>query len=148
MPDLVPVRLVADTRLRGADGPQPARTYWPAAATTGPMLVFLPAAGIEGADQLCRDVCAVAEVVVLSVSYRRPLWPTGRIDAIHATEWAADHARELGAEPGRLLLAGAGPGGELAAAVAAHARERGWPPLVHLAIDDLLDRTHLRKEVP
>lgn len=147
MPDRCAVRLVADTRLRGLAGPQPARTYFPSVAGHPPMLVFLPAEGIEQADRLCRAVCTAAGVVVLSVSYRQPLWPDGWSDATLATEWAADHARELGADPDRLLLAGAGGGAELAAAVAAHARERGWPPLVHLAIDDLLDRTHLREEV-
>ena len=146
MPDRSAVRLVADTRLRGLTGPLPARTYWPAQALDPPMLVFLPAGGIEDADPLCRAVCTAAEVVLLSVAYRRPLWPDGRSDALLATEWAADHARELGADPDRLLLAGEGSGAELAAAVTAHARERGWPPVVHLAIDDLLDRTHLRKE--
>jgi acetyl esterase len=146
MPDRSAVRLVADTRLRGSAGPLPARTYWPARAVDPPMLVLLPAGGIEDADPLCRAVCAAAEAVVLSVAYRRPLWPDGRIDALLATEWAADHARELGADPRRLLLVGDGSGIELAAAVTAHARERGWPPVVHLAIDDLLDRTHLRKE--
>lgn len=146
MPDRTSVRLAADTRLRGETGPLPARTYWPAAATAPPMLVFLPADGIELADPLCRAVCAAAEVIVLSVAYRRPLRPAGRTDAVLATEWAADHAHELGADPDHLLIAGEGGGAELAAAVAARARERGWPPLSHLAIDDLLDRTHLRKE--
>ncbi len=146
MPDRSAVRLVADTRLRGPTGPLPARTYWPALAVDPPLLVFLPAGGIEDADPLCRAVCTAAEVVVLSVGYRRPLWPDGRSDALLATEWAADHARELGADPDRLLLAGDGSGAELAAAVTAHARERGWPPVIHLAIDDLLDRPHLRKE--
>jgi acetyl esterase len=140
MPDHGAVRLVADTRLRGLAGPQPARTYWPAASRPAPLLVFLPAGGIEGADPLCRAVCSGAGLVVLCVSYRRPSWPDGRCDAVLATEWAADHARELGADPDRLLVAGDGTGAALAAAVAAHARERGWPPVVHLALDELLSR--------
>ncbi|WP_219459864.1 alpha/beta hydrolase fold domain-containing protein [Nonomuraea rhizosphaerae] len=140
MPDHAAVRLVADTRLRGAAGPLPVRTYWPAATPAAPMLVFLPADGIEGADALCRAACSGAGVVVLSVSYRKPRRQDGRCDAILATEWAADHARELGADPDRLLLAGEGAGAELAAAVASHARERGWPPLAHLTIGELLDR--------
>jgi acetyl esterase len=143
MHDRPAVRLVADTRLRGLTGPQPARTYWPSAATSTPLLVFLPADGLERADPLCRAVCSAAGVVVLSVSYRKPLWPDGRSDAILATDWAADHAPELGADPDRLLLAGEGSGAELAAAVASDARERGWPPLFHLTIDKLLDRTFL-----
>jgi len=136
------VRLVADTRLRGLTGPQPARTYWPSATGTAPMVVFLPADGVERADWLCRALCSGAGVVVLCVSYRKPPSPDGLCDAILATGWAADHAGELGADPGRLLLAGEGTGAELAAAVASHARTRGWPPLVHLAIDELLDRIH------
>ena len=40
-------------------------------------------------------------------------------------EWAADHAHQLGADPDRLVVAGGG----LAAAVALHARDEGWPPL-------------------
>jgi acetyl esterase len=140
MPETPTVRLVAAPRLRGLAGPQPARTYWPAATTPVPLLVFLPAGGIEAADPLCRAVCSGAGLVVLCVSYRRPAWPAGRSDAVLATEWAADHARELGADPGRLLVAGDGTGAALAAAVAAHARERGWPPLAHLALDELLDR--------
>jgi acetyl esterase len=143
MPDRSAVRLVADTRLRGLTGPQPARTYWPSAPRIAPMLVFLPADGIERADVLCRAMCSGAGVVVLCVSYRKPSWPDGLCDAIVATDWAADHARELGADPDRLLLAGEGVGAELAAAVASHARERGWPPLVHLVIDELISEGEL-----
>lgn len=147
MPDRSAVRLVANTWLRGLTGPQPARTYWPPATRIAPMLVFLPADGIERADPLCRAVCSGAGVVVLCVSYRKPPRPDGRCDAILATDWAADHARELGADPDRLLLTGQGAGAELAAAVASHARERGWPPLVHLALGELLDRIHHSKEI-
>jgi acetyl esterase len=141
MPDHGSVRLVADTRLRGLAGPLPARTYWPVAGGgAAPLLVFLPGGGIEAADALCRAVCSGAGVVVLCVSYRQPVWPDGRFDAILATEWAADHAGELGADPDRLLVAGDGTGAALAAAVAGHAREQGWPPLVHLVLDELLNR--------
>jgi acetyl esterase len=43
-----------------------------------------------------------------------------------ALEWAGDHAASLGADPGRLFVAGGG----LAATAALHARDEGWPPLV------------------
>src|SRR6476661_3888632 len=42
-----------------------------------------------------------------------------------ALEWAGDHAASLGADPGRLFVAGGG----LAATAALHARDEGWPPL-------------------
>ena len=147
MPDHAAVRLVADTRLRGRAGPQPARTYWPVASRPAPLLVFLPAGGIDAADALCRAVCSGAGVVVLCVSYRRPAWPDGRCDAVLATGWAAEHARELGADPDRLLVAGDGTGAGLAAAVAAQARERGWPRLTHLTLDELHDLQE-RREAP
>lgn len=146
MPDHTAVRLVADTRLRGLAGPQPARTYWPAVDRPAPLLVFLPAGGLDGADPLCRAVCSGAGAVVLCVSYRRPAWPDGRRDAVLATGWAAEHASELGAAPDQLLLAGDGTGAELAAAVAAQARERGWPRLVHFTLDEL-DRLHQLHEL-
>ena len=47
-------------------------------------------------------------------------------------EWAAEHAAELGGNPGRLMVAGDGAGGAVAAAVAAQARLRGWPPVMDL----------------
>jgi hypothetical protein len=42
-----------------------------------------------------------------------------------ALEWAGDHAASLGADPGRIFVAGGG----LAATAALHARDEGWPPL-------------------
>lgn len=48
-------------------------------------------------------------------------------DATTALEWAADHAAELDADPGRLLVAGEGLGAGLAAGVCLHARDLGWP---------------------
>jgi acetyl esterase len=44
-------------------------------------------------------------------------------------EWAAEHAAELGADPGRLLVGGQDAGGTAAAALALEARARGWPPV-------------------
>lgn len=56
-------------------------------------------------------------------------YPVAFHDATIATEWAADHAAELDADPGRLLVAGQGTGGGLAAAVARYARDHGWPTI-------------------
>jgi acetyl esterase/lipase len=53
----------------------------------------------------------------------------GLEDGITATAWAADHAGELGADPRRLVVAGEALGAGVAAAVALHARDVGWPVL-------------------
>jgi acetyl esterase len=46
-------------------------------------------------------------------------------------EWVADHSADLDADPGMLIVAGQGAGGGLAAAVALHVRDHGWPTLAH-----------------
>jgi acetyl esterase len=58
--------------------------------------------------------------------------------------WVHDHAAELGADPGRLIVAGDSAGGNLAAVVALMARERSTPPitgqvLVYPVIDAACD---------
>ncbi|HEX6567862.1 MAG TPA: alpha/beta hydrolase fold domain-containing protein [Acidimicrobiales bacterium] len=131
---------VADVQLRGRTGPLATRVYWPAPPESGlrpALLVLFPAGGsvaegLDRADAVCRAVCRYVRVVVLAVSHR----PAGQRfqaaaleDALTATGWAADHAAELGADPGRLLVAGEAAGGRLAAAVALHARDDGWPPV-------------------
>jgi acetyl esterase/lipase len=132
---------VADVQLRGRAGPLRARAYWPAPASSPtpsgapPLLVLFPRpTGTGGrAEALGRGLCSRAGAVVLAVGYRPP--SPGSLaaaleDATTATHWAADHAAELGAAPGRLAVAGEGVGADLAATVARHARDEGWPPIV------------------
>lgn len=134
------VRRVADLQLRSRTGPVPGRVFWPAPPPGQPrpaLLVFLPAGdaasgGLDRSEPLCRALCAQAGIVVLSVSYR-PALPSladaAVEDAVTATRWSADHAAELGADARRLVVGGEGPGAALAAAVARHARDEGWPPI-------------------
>ncbi|MBF9128070.1 alpha/beta hydrolase [Plantactinospora sp. S1510] len=127
-------------RLRGPAGPLRARVHWPVRRSGGPapaLLVFFHASGfvpgsVDSAEALCRELCSRTGVVVLSASYRTAPphpYPAGFHDAANTLEWAADHATEIDADPARLLVAGEGAGGNLAAAVALHARDRGWPSL-------------------
>jgi acetyl esterase/lipase len=127
--DLTGLR-VAELRLRDGTWPLPARVYWPRPrGPSSPLLVFLASRdGAAEADRLCRELCARAGLVVLSAGHSSE--PLTFSAARAATEWAADHAAELGADPARLLLGGAGRAGGLAAAVAVHARDQGWPPIV------------------
>jgi acetyl esterase/lipase len=119
------VRRVAELQLRGSAGPLPARVGWPVlapAAAPPALLVFH--SGRRGDDPLCRALCARAGLVVL--------WTLRRValgDAAGTVEWAADHAADLGADPGRVLVGGRGAGAGLAAAVALRARDEQWPVL-------------------
>jgi acetyl esterase/lipase len=152
-PSLPPSRAVrvADVQLRGRAGPLRARAYWPvpgpAAASASasspvpsgapPLLVLFPrgtgAGGgpSDGVEGLGRGLCSLLGLVVLAVGYRPPL--AGSLgpaleDATTATHWAADHSAELGADPGGLVVAGQGVGGDLAATVAREAADQVWPP--------------------
>jgi hypothetical protein len=122
------VRRVAELQLRGSAGPLAARVSWPVrspSAAPPALLVFHPGGRHSAADDpLSRGLCAHAGLVVLW-----PLRPLKLDDAAIAVEWAADHAAELGADPGRLLVGGRGAGAGLAAAVALRARDEQWPAL-------------------
>ena len=110
-------QLDADLSLRAPRRFVRPRISWPADAPDGsPIAVFLAEgdAGFDAADALCAD-----GFVVLAL-------PTAAFDvATIAVEWAADHAIHVGADADRLVVAGGG----LAAAVALHARDEGWPRL-------------------
>ena len=104
------------------------RVTWPPATPAGPpaLLVFVqpPADGA-----LVRELAVRLPAVVLAVEEGSPA---------EALEWGADHAAELGADPGRLILAGDHAGAGTVAALARQARDRGWPPIDHVV---LIDRT-------
>jgi acetyl esterase len=136
------VRRIAEVQLRGPGGPLAARAYWPAPhdpVMAPALLVLLPGGAsddvdaVDAVDALCRGACADIGVVVLSPTSRATPGPQGATfaDALAAVRWAADHAAELGADAGRLLLAGTGLGGRLVAAVARQAQDDGWPVVTH-----------------
>jgi hypothetical protein len=113
----------ADLMLRGTSGPLRARVVWPRSAAPGTPLVLL--LGGPAHARLLPDAAVV-------LAPQDADWP----DAVEALEWAADHAAELGADPGRLIVAGAGRGAALAARLVRHARDNGWPPVAHRLLID------------
>ena len=119
-----------DVLVAGGGGRLPARVYHPEPGTTLPLTVWFHGGGwvtgsIAFSDGPCRAIARAARSVVVSVEYRRAPetpFPGPVDDAIAATTWLAEHAAELGADAGRLAVAGDSAGGNLAAAVARRAR--------------------------
>jgi acetyl esterase len=126
---------IADLQLRGSTSPLPVRVYWPGQAVSQPvpLLVFCMAGAGAGprAEAVCRSLSEDAGLVVLAVSC-----PAGAQDGTTVLEWAAEHAAELGADPGRLLIAGDDAGSAVAADVASRARAAGWPAVMLLPGDE------------
>jgi acetyl esterase/lipase len=70
--------------------------------------------------------------VVISVGYRlapEHRFPAALDDAYAVLGWAAEHAAELGIDPGQIAVGGHSAGAGLAAAVALRARDQQGPPI-------------------
>ena len=117
----------------------PLRIYTPEAIAPFPLLVYFHGGGwvigdLETVDSICRTLANQANCVVVSVDYRlapEHKFPAALEDAYAATKWVAQNASDLNGDKTRIAVAGDSAGGNLAAAVALMARDRGEPPLVY-----------------
>jgi len=85
---------------------------------------------LDGYDRVARQLCADSDAVVVSVDYRlapEHPYPAAVDDAWTALHWVANHARELGADPARLGVAGDSAGAVLATVMALMARDARGP---------------------
>ena len=131
-----PVHTVEDLSIEGPGGDLALRLYHPGGAAR-PLLVYLHGGGwvigdLEIQDGLCRNLANRAGSAVLSVDYRlapEHPYPAALDDTWAALEWAAANAERLNVDAGRLGIAGDSAGGNLAAAAAVRARDRGAPSL-------------------
>lgn len=136
-----PLARVEDLTVDGGDGPVPARLYVSSGASAAPppVVLFFHGGGwvvcdIDSHDETCRRLARASGWAVLSIGYRRApeaKFPAPLEDCYAATCWAAAHAETLGLDGTRLAVAGDSSGGNLAAAVALAARDRGGPSLLH-----------------
>lgn len=130
---------VEDRTLDGPGGPLPVRLYWPPEAGDGPVpvVMFFHGGGwvvgdLDSYDNDARRHAVGSGALVVSVEYRlapEHPYPAAVDDVWAATRWVAEHAAELGADAGRLAVAGDSAGGNLAAVVAQLARDSDGPPI-------------------
>ncbi|WP_010452374.1 alpha/beta hydrolase, partial [Pseudomonas asplenii] len=83
-------------------------------------------------QRLIRDLVVDSGAVAVYVDYTpspEAHYPTAINQAYGATEWVAEHGKEIGVDSQRLAVAGNSVGGNMAAVVALMAKERKTPQL-------------------
>ena len=134
--DPEPVYEVTKTTLPGPAGDMPVRIYRPAPGRL-PVLAYFFGGGwtlgsIDTSDGICRSLANDAGCMVVTVGYRlapEHPFPAAVHDCYATVRWLAEHGEQIGADPRRLAVGGDSAGGNLAAAVALLARDRGGPRL-------------------
>jgi acetyl esterase len=126
---------VVNRDMQGPGGSLPLRIYTPLGQGPFPLMVFFHGSGfvvcsLDTHDGMCRNLCAGAGCVVVSVDYRlapEAKFPAASHDCLAATRWAYENASALDADPGCLFVAGDSAGGNLAAVTALRLRDEGGP---------------------
>jgi acetyl esterase len=121
------------------------RIYTPrpiAAGTSMPIVLHFHGGGfvagdLDTHDSIARYYAKHADVIVIGVDYRlapEHRFPAAVDDAYAAVTWAADHARELHGDAGRVAVTGDSAGGNLSAVVCQLAKERRGPRIAFQAL--------------
>jgi acetyl esterase len=124
--------------MQGPGGSLALRIYTPVGEGPFPLMVFFHGSGfvvcsLDTHDGMCRNLCAGAECVVVSVDYRlapEHRFPAAPDDCLAATRWVAQNASALRADGGKIMVAGDSAGGNLAAVTALRVRDEGGPKLI------------------
>ena len=120
----------------GPGGPMAVRIYRPKDPLRAALVYFhgggWVVGSLEGADGTCRALANRSRCVVISVDYRlapETKFPGAVDDAYASAEWVARSADALGIDRTRMAVGGSSAGGNLAAAAALIARDRGGPAI-------------------
>ncbi|MGW0367871.1 alpha/beta hydrolase [Streptomyces coeruleorubidus] len=144
---------VEDRRVPGPQGEPDislliCRPTAPASAWARPVIYHVHGGGmVIGNSRVGVDVplawAQALDAVVVSVEYRlapEHPYPAPIEDVYAGLLWTADHAAELGADPERIVIAGASAGGGLCAALALLTRDRKGPqPIGQVLMCPMLD---------
>ncbi len=134
---------VEDRTIPGPAGHTAVRIYWPPTdpgAGTRPVVVYFHGGGfvvgdLDTHDGSARQHAVGADAIVVSVDYRlapEHPYPAAVEDAWAATLWVAEHGAQIGADTGRIAVAGDSAGGTIAAVMAQRSRahrDKGGPRL-------------------
>ncbi len=139
-----------DATISGAQGEIPVRIYRSTSGIPGPTVIYLHGGGwitggIPGCDAICRQIASATPAVVVSIAYRlapEDPYPAALDDVLASIEWVITKADELGADVGRIVVAGDSAGGNLAAAAAlVHQSSDRHPLAAQVLIYPALDHT-------
>lgn len=130
-----------ETRHLSIPGPQgdiPIRIYTPEGIDL-PILLYFHGGGwvagsVDAVENIGRGIADRAGTIVINVDYRlapEHKFPSGLEDCYSALVWAAEHGRELGGDPTRIVVAGDSAGGNFATVCCLLAHERGGPAIAH-----------------
>ncbi len=137
-PEPPAVASATDLSLPREGGALPCRLYKPMdVAGALPTLVYFHGGGwtigdLDTHDVLCRQLCALGGVAVLSVDYRlgpEHRFPAAVDDCITATRWVLSDGAARGLDARRVAVGGDSAGGNLAAVVAIALRSAAAPAL-------------------
>jgi acetyl esterase len=136
------VEKVQDTVVAAEGRAIPIRIYTPKGQSPFGALIYFHGGGwvvgsIENADGTARHLACGAGSVVISVGYRlapEHKFPAAVEDGYAAACWTAAHAKNIDVNPDKIAIGGASAGGNLAAAIALVARDRGAPYFVHQSL--------------
>ena len=154
-PDPQEVAEVTNLTCPGPAGPVALRRYRGLGAPVEaplPCLLYLHGGGwvigdLDSHDQPCRLLANAARCCVIAVDYRMApehVYPAAVEDCAAALRFVAENAGTLRIDPSRIAVGGDSAGGNLAAALAIHARDNGpalrYQLLVYPVTDHSFDR--------
>lgn len=132
-----PIGSAADSIISRPGSDLAIRIYTPLGKGPFPILAYFHGGGfvlgnLDSHDPVCRNLCAGAHCIVMSVDYRlapENKFPAAIDDCLAATRWAAENAGSIRGIRNRIAVAGDSSGANLSTVTAMRIRDEGGPEL-------------------